>query len=199
MEQCFTTLGNLQTAQWVLEGDIKSCFDGISHEWLLTHIPIEKAILRKRLKAGYMEKNIPSPTEEGTPQGGILSPVLANRTLDGLERRQRECSPKTTVKGIAAKVNFVRYADDFIVTAASSQLLEQEVKPLVEAFLEERGLKLSSEKTCITHIEVGGVTPYSQTIVEVKTLILDNTQLQIRLEAHILDLNASVWHCRQRQ
>jgi RNA-directed DNA polymerase len=102
-----------------------------------------------------MEKNILYPTEEGTPQGGIISPVLANMTLDGLERRLRERFPKTTVKGIAAKVNFVRYADDFIVTAASPQLLEQEVKPLVEAFLEERGLELSSEKTCITHIEEG--------------------------------------------
>jgi RNA-directed DNA polymerase len=155
IEQCFTALGNLQTAQWILEGDIKGCFDGISHEWLLTHIPMEKAILRKWLKSGYMEKNILYPTEEGTPQGGIISPVLANMTLDGLERRLRARYPKTTIKGIAAKVNFVRYADDFIVTAASQELLEQEVKPLVEAFLKERGLELSREKTCITHIEEG--------------------------------------------
>jgi RNA-directed DNA polymerase len=155
IEQCFTALGNLQTAQWILEGDIKGCFDGISHEWLLTHIPMEKAMLRKWLKSGYMEKNTLYPTEEGTPQGGIISPVLANMTLDGLERRLRERFPKTTVKGIAAKVNFVRYADDFIVTAASPQLLEQEVKPLVEAFLKERGLELSKAKTCITHIGEG--------------------------------------------
>ena len=81
IEQCFTTLGNLQTAQWVLEGDIKSCFDGISHEWLLTHIPIEKAIVRKWLKSGYIEKNILSPTEEGTPQGGIITPPTRWQTL----------------------------------------------------------------------------------------------------------------------
>ena len=112
IEQCFTALGNLQSAQWILEGDIKACFDGISHEWLLTHIPMDKAILRKWLKAGYMDKHVLHPTEEGTPQGGIISPVLANMTLDGLERRLRERFPKTTVKGIAAKVNFVRYADD---------------------------------------------------------------------------------------
>src|SRR6266699_5489593 len=68
----------------------------------------------------------------------LFSPVLANMTLDGLERRLRARFPKTTVKGIAAKVNFVRYADDFIVTAASKELLEQEVKPLVEAFMKER-------------------------------------------------------------
>ena len=76
-------------------------------------------------------------------------------TLDGLERRLRKHFPKTTVKGIAAKVNFVRYADDFIVTAASKELLEQEVKPLIEAFMKERGLELSNEKTRITHIEDG--------------------------------------------
>ena len=102
-----------------------------------------------------MENNVLYPTEEGTPQGGIISPVLANMTLDGLERRLRERFPKTTIKGIAAKVNFVRYADDFIVTAASKELLEHEVKPLIEAFMKERGLELSNEKTCITHIEDG--------------------------------------------
>jgi RNA-directed DNA polymerase len=155
IEQCFIALGNLQSAQWILEADIQSCFDGISHEWLLAHIPIEKALLKKWLKSGYIEKNTLYATEDGTPQGGIISPVLANMTLDGLERRLRERFPKTTVKGIAAKVNFVRYADDFIVTAASQELLEQEVKPLVEVFMKERGLTLCSEKTRITHIEEG--------------------------------------------
>jgi RNA-directed DNA polymerase len=155
IEQCFIALGNKCTAQWVLEGDIKGCFDGISHEWLFIHIPMEKAMLKKWLKVGYMEKHVLYPTEEGTPQGGIISPVLANMTLDGLERRLRERYPKTTVKGIAAKVNLVRYADDFIVTAASKELLEQEIKPLVEVFMNERGLELSLEKTCITHIEDG--------------------------------------------
>ncbi len=69
-------------------------------------------MLKKWLKAGYMENHVLHPTEEGTPQGGIISPVLANMTLDGLERRLRERFPKTTIKGIAAKVNVVRYADD---------------------------------------------------------------------------------------
>ncbi len=100
----------------------------------------ETRLLRRR-----KVRSVPTP----------LSPVLANMTLDGLERRLRERFPKTTVKGIAAKVNFVRYADDFIVTAASKEVLEHEVKPLVEAFMKERGLELSSEKTCITHIEDG--------------------------------------------
>ena len=78
-------------------------------------------------------------TEEGTPQGGIISSVLANMALDGLERMLREIFPKTTVKGIAAKVNVVRYAEDFMVTASCKELLEQEAKPRIEAFLKERG------------------------------------------------------------
>src|SRR6266705_2357075 len=112
IEQCFCALGKQRSPQWILEGDIKGCFDAISHTWLLAHIPMDKTMLKKWLKAGYMEKHVLYPTEEGTPQGGIISPVLANLTLDGLERRLRERFPKTTIKGIAAKVNVVRYADD---------------------------------------------------------------------------------------
>src|SRR2546426_4258594 len=155
IEQCFNALSKSYSPQWILEGDIKGCFDAISHGWLLAHIPMEKGMLRKWLKAGYMEKHVLHPTEEGPPQGGIISPVLANMTLDGLERKLAGLFPKTTVPGIAAKVNFVRYADDFIVTASSKELLEQEVKPLIETFMKERGLELSAEKTCITHIEDG--------------------------------------------
>jgi RNA-directed DNA polymerase len=80
IEQCFNALGKGYSPQWVLEGDIKGCFDAISHDWLLAHIPMEKAMLRKWLKAGYMEKHVLHPTEEGTPQGGIISPGLANMT-----------------------------------------------------------------------------------------------------------------------
>ena len=154
IEQCFIALGKQFSPQWILEGDIKGCFDAISHEWLLTHIPMEKAILKKWLKAGYMEQHVLHPTEEGTPQGGIISPVLANLTLDGLEKKLNERYPKPKV-GYNAKVNFVRYADDFLVTGISKELLEKEVKPLVEQFMNERGLTLSPEKTVITHIEEG--------------------------------------------
>ena len=71
IEQCFNVLGKQASPKFILEGDIKGCFDAISHEWLLTHIPMEKAILKKWLKAGYMEQNVLYPTEAGTPQGGI--------------------------------------------------------------------------------------------------------------------------------
>src|SRR5256885_6250930 len=155
IEQCFKVLGKQASPQWILEGDIQGCFDAISHEWLLTHIPMEKAMLKKWLKAGYMEQHILYPTEAGTPQGGIISPVLANMTLDGLERAIHEAIPPTTRKSREAKVHLIRYADDFLISGSSKELLEQEMKPLVEAFLRERGLQLSPEKTLITHIEDG--------------------------------------------
>ena len=73
------------SAQWILEGDIKGCFDNISHAWLLDNIPMDRSILRKWLKAGFMELGSFNPTNAGTPQGGIVSPVLANMALDGLQ------------------------------------------------------------------------------------------------------------------
>jgi RNA-directed DNA polymerase len=155
VEQCFTLLATKNKPQWILEGDIKACFDRISHDWLLAHIPMDKGILRKWLKAGYIEKNVLRPTEEGTPQGGICSPVLANMALDGLERRLREKYPKRPGHGSKGMVNLVRYADDFLVTSNSKETLENEVKPLIEQFMQERGLELSREKTVITHIEAG--------------------------------------------
>lgn len=157
IEGCFTALRS-RNPRWVLEGDIRGCFDNISHEWLMAHVPMNKAILRKWLKSGYMEKQAFYATEQGTPQGGIISPVLANLALDGLERRLREKYPlrgKGSWQGILARVHLIRYADDFIVTGSSKELLENEVKPLVEEFLRERGLELSAEKTSIKHIEAG--------------------------------------------
>ena len=157
IEQCFGVLARKVGPQWVLEGDIRGCFDNISHAWMLTHIPIDKEVLRKWLKAGFMENRKLFPTEAGTPQGGIISPTLANLTLDGLERLLRETFRRKKIRGqyYYPKVNFVRYADDFIITGSSKEQLENEVKPLVEQFLSERGLQLSPEKTCITHIEQG--------------------------------------------
>jgi len=155
IEQCHIVLSNRNSAQWILEGDIRACFDQISHEWLLAHLPMDKTILRKWLKAGYMEQQVLYPTETGTPQGAICSPVLANLTLDGLERKLREHYPKTTTRGQKAKVNLVRFADDFIITGSSRELLEKEVQPLIEQFMRERGLELSLEKTHLSHIEDG--------------------------------------------
>ncbi|PYL27065.1 MAG: group II intron reverse transcriptase/maturase, partial [Verrucomicrobia bacterium] len=158
MEQCFKALRSANT-QWILEGDIKSCFDKISHDWLLAHVPMDRVILQKWLKSGYMEKHVLHDTTDGTPQGGIISPALANCALDGLERLLQERYPAgkrlKSLGGEKPCVNLVRYADDFVITSKSKELLEGEIKPLVEHFLQERGLELSPKKTVITHVEHG--------------------------------------------
>src|SRR5215510_13660667 len=130
--QCHRLLCHRYSPGYVLEGDIKACFDQISHAWLLTHVPMDRAVLAQWLKAGYLEKDVFFATTDGTPQGGVISPALANRTLDGLEsllarrfgatRRQRERN----------RVHLVRYADDFVITGTSPALLRHEVRPLVE-------------------------------------------------------------------
>ena len=158
MVQCFLALRSANT-QWILEGDIKSCFDKISHDWLLAHVPMDRVILQKWLKSGYMEKHVLHETMDGTPQGGIISPALANCALDGLERLLREKFPAgkrlKSLGGEKPCINLVRYADDFVITSKSKELLEGEIKPLVEQFLQERGLELSPTKTVITHVEHG--------------------------------------------
>jgi RNA-directed DNA polymerase len=157
--QCFNTLSNAPKTQWILEGDIKSCFDQISHDWLLAHVPMDRAILQKWLKSGYMDKQVLHETTDGTPQGGIVSPALANCALDGLEQLLKENYPAgrrlKSLGGLVSSVNFIRYADDFVLTSKSKDLLEREVQPLVEQFLQQRGLKLSPTKTVITHVEKG--------------------------------------------
>lgn len=156
IEPCFVALSRQSSASWLLEGDIQGCFDNISHQWLLTHIPMDKEVLRKWLKAGFMESTQLFPTESGTPQGGIISPLLANMALDGLEALlAAHCGQKNSKASYRTKVNYVRYADDFVITGISKELLEEQVKPLVEAFMAERGLTLSPQKTVITHITEG--------------------------------------------
>lgn len=157
IEQCFSALSKQKSAKWVLEGDIKGCFDNINHEWIMKHIPMNKTILGKWLKSGYIENRKLFPTEFGSPQGSPISPIISNMVLDGLERKLSTTFRKKKVNGkvYAPKINFVRYADDFIVTGVSKELLENEVKPAIIEFLKERGLELSEEKTLITHITDG--------------------------------------------
>jgi len=155
LKQSHIVLSNQHGPQWILEGDIKACFDKISHEWLLTHIPMDQQVLRLWLKAGFLEKHTWFATTEGTPQGGIISPALANWTLDGLQRLLAERFAETPKGPRKYKVHLVRYADDFLITGISKELLRGQVQPLVAHFLKERGLELSHEKTQITHIEEG--------------------------------------------
>ncbi len=150
IEQTFNNLAKRHSAKWILEGDIKGCFDNISHNWMLANISMDKVILRKWLKAGYIETKKLFPTKAGTPQGSIISPCLSNLVLDGMDNLLDEHFGKQR-KGI----NLVRYADDFIITGSTKEILEDRIKPLLREFLKERGLELSDGKTRITHIREG--------------------------------------------
>lgn len=156
-QQLFVSLSQKASALWVLDADITGFFDHINHKWLMNHVHMDKGILCKWLKAGVLDKGCFQRTEEGTPQGGIISPTLANITLDGMERSLHEFlkTQVGTSKTKSLKVNLVRYADDFVVTGNSQELLENTVKPWIKQFLRERGLELSEEKTRIVHIDTG--------------------------------------------
>lgn len=134
-------------AEWILEGDIKACFDNISHQWLKDNILIDTSILNQFLKSGFIYDNTLFPSNTGTPQGGLISPILANMALDGMENLIMEKYPKM-------KVHFIRYADDFVVTAPTREIAE-EIKVLISDFLITRGLTLSDSKTKISHINEG--------------------------------------------
>lgn len=159
-EYIFAALSRKVSAEWVLEGDIKGCFDHISHEWLIENIPMDKSVLKQFLKAGFVFENELFPTDDGTPQGGVISPILANMALDGMQEilvNHFDLNAKGEVSAYVhnkSKVNLVRYADDFIVTAATKEIAE-EAKGLIREFLKTRGLELSEEKTTITHINDG--------------------------------------------
>ena len=133
-------------SQWVLKADVQSCFDNISHEWILNHIPMDKEILQRILKCGFVSRNKFHPTNKGIPQGGCLSSVICNMTLDGMEN---------LLANQCGNVRLIRYADDFIVIGPSREILVQSVVPVVQKFLSERGLSLSHEKTIVTHIQNG--------------------------------------------
>ncbi|MFC3944920.1 group II intron reverse transcriptase/maturase [Pseudomonas gingeri NCPPB 3146 = LMG 5327] len=153
MSQLFVTLSKRVSAQWILEADILGCFDHINHDWMIRNVPMDRMILRKWLKAGVVHKGQLQATNAGTPQGGIISPTLANLVLDGLETQLKRHLGVTRARKL--KINVVRYADDFVITGVSKEVLESEIRPWVEQFLAVRGLQLSAEKTRIVHIEKG--------------------------------------------
>lgn len=160
IEQCFCALKLSTSPQWILDADIKGCFDNISHEWLLENIPMDKRLLRLWLETKIIDGKTMFFSDKGTPQGGIISPWLANMVLNGMEavldkialRRRRADG---TISKNRFKVNFVRYADDFIITAYDKTWLQGNIIPAIEVFLQTRGLTLSQEKTRIVHIEQG--------------------------------------------
>ncbi|WP_341790188.1 group II intron reverse transcriptase/maturase [Rickettsia endosymbiont of Polydrusus tereticollis] len=156
ISQIFLTLAGRNRAEWILEVDVRKCFDEIDHNWLLSNIPMETRILKKWLKSGYIEKQMFCSTKWGTPQGGIISPTLANMTLDGLESVIiRQFGQKDGKKRKKSGVHLIRYADDFIITGKTKEILELQMLPLLQEFLETRGLTLSPKKTKITNVKLG--------------------------------------------
>lgn len=159
-EQIFCVLARKCSPTWILEGDIKGCFDNINHDWLKKNVPMDKRIMTQFLESGFIYEGELFPTNSGSPQGGAISSLYANMTLDGLERLIQDKYHRNSKGKIENyyraknKVNLVRYADDFIITANTIEVAE-EIKELVSQFLTTRGLTLSEEKTSITHIDEG--------------------------------------------
>lgn len=151
---------------YALDADIKGAFDNISHNFIINqlgNLP-GREMIKGWLKAGYMEQKEYVKTDTGTPQGGIISPLLANIALDGLQEFLNKFKKKTpngfNKKGKQnyvykyPKFGFIRYADDFIITAQTKTDLE-EILPLVKEWLARRGLKLNDEKTKARSISDG--------------------------------------------
>ncbi|MFB2981336.1 group II intron reverse transcriptase/maturase [Microseira sp. BLCC-F43] len=172
IQQCWIRLNGNAKDRWVLDADIKGAFDNISHEKLLEiigEIP-GRELIKAWLKAGYVESRSVQSTESGTPQGGVISPLLANIALHGLETyldgfkttKVKHHTVKTGKR--AGKVNtwkrevptygYVRYADDFIITAETKSDIDA-ILPYVKKWLSERGLSLNEEKTQVRHVTEG--------------------------------------------
>jgi RNA-directed DNA polymerase len=161
IEQLHSTLNKPGGSDWILDADLKGCFDNIAHEPLLAHIPVFTTTIRRWLKAGVVELGHYTETDSGTPQGGIISPLLANIALDGMERlfggetQQGQPVRPSNKRGWKKGISLIRYADDFVVTAPSKQVIEQEVLPRLNHFLSQRGLSLNQTKTRIVHRQEG--------------------------------------------
>lgn len=132
----YLRLGQKYGPLWVLEADIQGFYDNLNHQWMLEHIPIDTYVLHEWLKAGILEKGQFVDSESGVPQGGPISPVIANMCLDGLEQCVLDAVKQTKDKNWAPKVTTVRYADDFVITGATPRLQKYKVKPAVEKFFE---------------------------------------------------------------
>jgi RNA-directed DNA polymerase len=151
IDQCFKILRQRSSATWIVEGDLQGFFDNIGFAWLETHIPMHTQLLSHWLRSGFIDHGALFPTTAGVPQGGIISPVISNMVLDGLEAVVQGGNWHRRVHHI----NSVRWADDFLVTANSREVLEETVLPRINAFLAARGVRLSPTKTVITQISQG--------------------------------------------
>ena len=144
IEHCFRFLNKHSRGRWVLDADIKAAFDRIDHNFVISRLGkvLGRELIKQWLKAGYVENEIFHATEYGVPQGGVISPLLANIALNGIQEL------------LGKRFGFVRYADDFVITAETKTALE-ELIPKIQDWLKQRGLELNTEKTRIVHISDG--------------------------------------------
>ena len=148
ISQCLNRLRYRKNGdKWVLDADIKGCFDNLSHKFILERIQSSpgKDLIKEWMKAGYVYEGIHNPTPTGTPQGGIVSPLLSNIGLHGLE---------TMINSYNNRMGVIRYADDFIITAKTEKEL-RDARPIIEEWLSKRGLTLNQEKTKLININDG--------------------------------------------
>jgi RNA-directed DNA polymerase len=115
IDPCFKVLRQKTSAGWILEGDIEGFFDNIRFDWIEKHIPMNRRILSKWLRSGFIDHGTLYPTDAGVPPGGTISPVISNQVLDGLEAVSHGSAWYRRVHHL----NTIRWADDFIVTAHS--------------------------------------------------------------------------------
>jgi RNA-directed DNA polymerase len=154
---------------WILDADLTGAFNNLSHQFILDAIGNTpgRELIKQWLKAGYVEAEMFHPTTSGTPQGGIVSPLLFNVALDGMDdllasfRKVKEYSynradrrQPSICRREYRRYGFIRYADDFLVTAESKEDIEA-IIPVLEAWLAVRGLELNKDKTHVAHVSDG--------------------------------------------
>ncbi|MBX9256830.1 group II intron reverse transcriptase/maturase [Desmonostoc muscorum CCALA 125] len=147
-------------AKFVLDADISKCFDRINHEALLQKLNIKGKVrqqIKAWLKSGVIDKGAFTATSEGTPQGGVISPLLANISLHGLENRIKQNFPRRKIgkRKSGSQINstvpdFIRYADDFVILHEDKAVVHR-CREIVSEWLAAIGLELKPEKTRLTH------------------------------------------------
>jgi RNA-directed DNA polymerase len=158
----FNKLSTNSKKKWVFEGDFLGCFDHLNHHWIVEQTSTFPGnnLIRRWLKMGYIEQDMLHKTTEGTPQGSIVSPLLANIALCGMEE-EIDIVYKKTYKPNGGytidpkcKIGRVLYADDFVIVTETKEQAQSMYQKLIP-YLQKRGIKLSADKTRVTHIEDG--------------------------------------------
>ena len=163
VQQLFKKLSRAISYRYIVEGDIKGCFDNIDHRHIINTLSDWKVpkwateLTRKMLKSGIFFKGELYDSDTGTPQGGVISPLLANVALTSLDNFCLQQYGYTRGDSGYPRQNnpIVRYADDFVIVCKSKRMAEQVKVEITEHLANEIGLELSEEKTSITHITKG--------------------------------------------